>query len=221
MKAVALGAVYTSMKTAYLWGGIVLALSGLAFARVDTKKTNPERQVADLLDSLIQPRFQVTNGKDFGMSRVVPVRQGHGHMGVLQPETEAEKKILAEVAQSGYEYKLGFVHTGYQLSRYARKLPTYPTTPTFERIWRDNQDYNDSDASARDDAGKAVLAALEKRPSGKEIETHSGTWAVFARPVLAQKESCASCHANAKVGQPMGAMVYLVRSLKLSERTVR
>lgn len=200
---------------------VLFCLLGLAFVPADTKKTNPERQVADLLDSMIQPRFQVTNGKDFGMSRVVPRMQGHGHMGMLQPETEAEKKILADVAQSGYEYKLGFVHTGYQLNRYARKQPTVSTTPTFERIWRDNQDYNDPDASVRDAAGKAVLAALEKRPNGKEIEAHSGTWAVFARPVLAQKETCASCHANVKVGQPMGAMVYLVRSLKPSERSPR
>lgn len=205
------------MKTILVFGAIL----GLAIFPADTKKTNPERQVADLLDSVIQPRFQVTNGKDFGISRVAPVRQGHGHMGMLQPETEAEKKILADVAQSGYEYKLGFVHTGYQLSRFARKLPTYSTTPTFERIWRDGKDHDDTDTTARDDAGKAVLTALEKRPNGKEIEAHSGTWAVFARPVLAQKESCASCHANVKVGQPMGAMVYLVRSLKPSERTVR
>ena len=50
--------------------GAVVVIQGSR--RSDERKTSPERETAELLDALIQPRFQVTNGKDFGMSRVVP-----------------------------------------------------------------------------------------------------------------------------------------------------
>lgn len=176
----------------------------------DESKTNPERETAELLDSLVQPRFQVTNGKDFGMSRLAPRIKGHGHMGRIEPESEAEKRILAQVAALGCEYRLGFVHTGYQLSRFTAKSVS-AKTPDYEPIWRDNQDYIAHKAESLAPYTERILPTVGRLERGAKIDMQQGEWQVFLRPVKAEKETCASCHAGTKTGQVMGAMVYLVK----------
>lgn len=194
-------------------GTLALVLGALALQGsrgYEDSKTNPERETAELLDSLVQPRFQVTNGKDFGMSRLAPRIKGHGHMGRIEPESESEKRILAQVAALGCEYRLGFVHTGYQLSRFTAK-PVPTNIPDYEPIWRDNQDYNahkDESLAAYKDRILPKAGQLER---GAKIDTQQGEWQVFLRPVKAEKATCTSCHAGVKVSQVMGAMVYLVK----------
>ena len=189
----------------------LVAAVGLAVGHTDSDaKTNPERQVADLLDSVIQPRFQVTNGKDFGISRIAPKIKGHGHMGILKPENDKEAKALEQVAASGYEYKLGFVHNGFALSRYSAKTIPAKDLPSFDRIWKDNNDYKEKDLPGLESVGSKVLAKAERLEKGQGIEVESGDWRVFVRPVKAERDTCASCHAGVKPGQTMGAMVYLI-----------
>lgn len=195
--------------------GVLLAMVGLALARTDSTKdakTNPERQVADLLDSVIQPRFQVTNGKDFGISRVAPKIKGHGHMGMLKPENDKEAKILEQVTASGYEYKLGFVHNGFALSRYSGKAVSAKELPSFDRIWKDNKDFIEKALPGLEAAATKVLAKADRLEKGQDVEVESGDWHVFVRPIKAERETCASCHAGVKPSQVMGAMVYLVRA---------
>ena len=194
-------------------GTLALLLGALAVQgsrSSDEAKTSPERETAELLDALVQPRFQVTNGKDFGMSRLAPRIKGHGHMGRIEPESEAEKRILAQVAALGCEYRLGFVHTGYQLSRFTAK-PTPNATPDFEVIWRDNQDYYTHKTESLTPYKERILPKVDQLERGAKIDTQQGDWQVFLRPVKAEKETCASCHAGVKTSQVMGAMVYLVK----------
>lgn len=176
----------------------------------EESKTNPERETAELLDSLVQPRFQVTNGKDFGMGRIAPLIKGHGHMGLIEPESEAEKRILAQVTALGCEYRLGFVHTGYQLSRYTGKA-VRTNTPDFETVWRDNADYNAHKNESLAPYKERILPMVGQLERGAKIDTQQAEWQVFLRPVKAEKATCASCHAGVKTGQVMGAMVYLVK----------
>lgn len=194
----------------WIVAGALMVAVGMALARAETP-TNPERRVADLLDEVIQPRFQVTNGKDFGISRIAPKIQGHGHMGMLKPESEKEAKTLELVATSGYEYKLGFVHTGFSLSRFSGKSVPSEVLPSFDRIWKDNKDYNDKTLPGLDAVGERVLAKAGRLERGHDIELASGEWHVFVRPVKSERETCASCHAGVQKNQVMGAMVYLIR----------
>ena len=179
--------------------------------RSDERKTSPEHQTAELLDSLIQPRFQVTNGKDFGMSRVIPKIAGHGHIGMLQPESDADKRVLEKVTLLGCDYRLGFVHTGYNLSRRTGKAAV-GKIPDFETTWRNTADY---EAHKNEDLmpyKEHILPLVGRLERGAKINTQQGEWQVFLRPVKAERETCVSCHAGVKPGQVMGAMVYLVQS---------
>ena len=196
-------------------GVITLVAFGLAIqgSLSDERKTSPERETAELLDTLVQPRFQVTTDSHFGISRLVPKIQGHGHMGMLQPESDAEKRVLAQVATLGCDYRLGFVHTGYRISRYTGK-PVPAKTPDLEMIWRDNTDYHAHKNEELALYKERILPSTERLERGAKLDTRQGEWQIFLRPVKAEKETCVSCHAGVKPGQVMGAMAYLVKRPK-------
>ena len=195
-------------------GALALMLGAMAVVQGsrsgDEAKTSPERQTAELLDSLIQPRFQVTNGTNFGMSRIAPRIQGHGHIGAIKPENDTDKQALAQVGQLGCDYRLGFIHTGYNLSRFGAKA-TAQKTPHFTMIWHDVADYNAHKGENLALFSERILPTVGRLEKGAKIDTQQGEWQVFLRPVKAEKETCVSCHAGIKPGQTMGAMVYLVK----------
>ena len=58
---------------------------------------------------------------------------------------------------------------------------------------------------------KAIcMTALPRVKRGLSVQLSTATERVFLRPIKADKASCLSCHAGAKMGETLGAMVYTV-----------
>lgn len=67
---------------------------------------------------------------------------------------------------------------------------------------------------------QAAAIALPNLLKGKAQEKTVGGWLVVMRPVCASKDSCLTCHAGAKRGDTLGAMVYAVsNTVNKSEST--
>ena len=83
---------------------------------------NNPRDVADLLDQYVQPRFLDDAGKIFGMDRVIHPVEGHRpvfsvSVALLDEirwlENPTEKKIIAAVKATKYGYFVGFLHVAH------------------------------------------------------------------------------------------------------------
>ena len=196
-----------------------LLAGSLAGAQEDAS-SGPERRVTKLLDSVVQPRFQILDPiRGFGLRRVAPMpvagrpvrtTEIHGHAkllgGVLKPENDQERAFLTEVKALNCQYVLGFLHLGYRLDRETGRH-TGSTKPAFEYV-------GEVDTSLQE--GREVLqAALGEKvrllKRGNPLELEHAHWQVSVRPVKAVGNQCASCHAGVNAGQVMGAMVYFVK----------
>jgi hypothetical protein len=202
------------------------AIAGVGYAtwHKNTMKSAASSDAASLLHAIIGPRFQVTNNRDFGMSRIVPKVEGHGHMGNLTPENEAEKRLLKQIEASPYEFRAGFVHTGYQVSRRTGQPVKETSLPRYEVIHLLNQTKEPRRARRRttekfvelEQQGKQMEPILLKTKAtfetGHDVNFKSTDgWDVSVRPISAQKNTCISCHTDIKKGEVMGAMVYFTR----------
>ena len=171
------------------------------------------QQVADTLDSIVQPRFQQSAGR-FGMDRISFA--GHNNVYELESQTREERRKFRQVNAAHRPYVIAFLHCahkpGEDLTTHTRDkqepfkpyLQTLSTATATEAGTEKLMSWSDADLS------KAVLPALPVLRQGVGVDRDFGNWEVVLRPVRALHSSCLTCHAGAKRGDTLGVMVYAV-----------
>jgi hypothetical protein len=109
-----------------------------------------ERTIADALDAIMQPRFQKDAGV-FGISRLVPLIQGHNALGgsdIIAPaidrgsqfrirrnaDDEREQTLITDAKQPGNLFIVGFLHIAHPQGQMQRPQNPPPRTPQRERL---------------------------------------------------------------------------------------
>jgi hypothetical protein len=202
----------------------VLLLSAFAGAQEQTDiPADRERQVAECLDQVIQPRFRVIDPVTRGLGVFGPggrtsipapskaltrvrTREIRGHkeeaLPKLRAENPEEKALLGKVAELKCSYRLAFLHLGYRLNR---------LTGDHLDSSKPRLELGELAANETKEVSDKIVAQLRMVKRGAPLELENGGWHVFVRPIKASKAECASCHRGINTGQVMGAMVYLVK----------
>lgn len=216
--------------------GSLLLLAALPPTRGQSiGKAETPLQVAQLLDCVIQPRFQEDAGV-FGLSRIITLI-GHERVASLQPRTDQEESLLHRANAANREYMLGFLHTthvpgqmrrqGVSPSVAPRPVPmavpaevayfTLITHVVKERLPRGGFPGSFTPTArmrqfSRDCAQIEKVAKSEwiRRKGNGEAVADCDGWKVVLRPVRALKDSCVNCHQGSKRGDTLGVMVYAV-----------
>jgi hypothetical protein len=208
------------------------AIAGVGYAKWHKSATSGN--ASSLLHAVIGPRFQTVNNRDFGMSRIVPKVKGHGHMGSLAPENETENRLLQQVEASPYEFRAGFIHTGYQVNRINGQPIVETNLPRYEPIYLMSPNNQTTRPTAKEvletrekfeainEQAKAMQETLIKTKAtfetGHDVNFKSPDgWDVSVRPISAQRDTCVSCHTGIKKGKVMGAMVYFTHLRQVSD----
>jgi hypothetical protein len=185
-------------------------------------KADTPLKVADVLDRLIQPRFQRFD-LGFGVtSRLVRV-VGHNAV-LLRAETTEEKRLLADADAANRAYVIAFLHCVHVPATAYRNVKgqTVKIPPSLGRGGdRPALRYVAARESARERGGyyqvfnanaaewqKATLKALPRLMKGEIVNAESGEWLLAMRPVKASRKECLNCHTNSKLGDTLGVMVY-------------
>ena len=171
------------------------------------------QQVADTLDSIVQPRFQQSAGR-FGMDRIAFA--GHDNVYGLASQTAGERRKFRRVNAAHRPYVIAFLHCahkpGEDLITHTRdkqeaftpSLQTLAAATSTQAGTEKLMAWSDADLS------KAVLPSLPVLRQGLGVDRDYGNWQVVLRPVRALHASCLTCHAGAKRGDTLGVMVYAV-----------
>ena len=182
-----------------------------------TQSLRTAAQVAETLDSYVQPRFEILRDKNFGAIRIVYPK----HAGIVQLKVDSlrEKDLIANVNAARREYAICLLHCaprppqgGYNdplrlQVLYFKHLKTGHDANTNEYL-TDVAEKNELDCNAIE---KKAAEVLPKLMAGQSQRTESAKWEVLMRPVLASKQVCLSCHTEAKQGDTLSVMVYAVR----------
>ena len=177
-------------------------------------------QVAEALDSYVQPRFEILRNKDFGAIRITYRK----HAGVVQlkVDTPQEKQIIANVNAANRDYAICLLHC---VSK--PPLDYWPTNPNLDLLYFNqqqvitNSDYYPPDTIATkqldfETIEKQAISVIPALMAKSEQRVLTRDWEVLMRPVPARR-ACLSCHAGAKNGDTLGVMVYAVRKTKRGE----
>lgn len=171
------------------------------------------QQVADTLDSIVQPRFHQNAGR-FGVDRIVFA--GHDNIYGLSGVTASEKRRFRLVNAAHRPYVIAFLHCAHKpgrdlLSKTRDKegaekpfLQTLAAATSTDSGSQKLRDWGDSHLE------KAVLPDVPTLRQGAGMDRDLGNWRLVLRPVLASRDSCLGCHAGAKRGDTLGVMVYAV-----------
>jgi hypothetical protein len=175
-------------------------------------------QVAEALDSYVQPRFEILRDKNFGAIRIVYRK----HAGIVQLKVDSpeEKALIANVNAAGRDYAISLLHCAPKPNRGNSEV-----TPKLELLYFNQQplirDTTFSFGGAKEVAEKnhldlnslqeKAVDALPELMADKKKKVTGSSWEILMRPVLASKPACVSCHTNAKLGSTLGVMVYAVR----------
>ena len=189
---------------------LALTLPALSI-RSDTASQTPQ-QVADTLDSIVQPRFQKNAGR-FGVDRVLLA--GHDTAYGLAAENAGERRKFQQVRAAHRPYVIAFLHCAHKPGQYAhsKERSDSMTDPFVETLAAETATEDGvsklwewSDANL----DKAVLPEVTTLRQGNGVDKDFGNWRIVLRPVRADKDACLSCHAGAKRGDTLGVMVYAV-----------
>lgn len=228
----------------FLTGAVAASLLGVVYARsvhADAAKdraraietaTDPAEKVAALADAILQPRFQIVDGRRFGISRVITV-SGHENVARFLAEGDAEKPLFAALKAQDRPLAIGFLHMGHELGY--KPQPTADGGPArtlpAETIEKARQQYRDVKpygslvhvgrdtsgamlAGAHNDLAKSWAPLAEKAKAGTTTRLRAGEFDVFVRPVKSESATCQGCHAGTKLGDTLGALVYYVGKAK-------
>jgi hypothetical protein len=191
---------------------LALSLQGRPALPPPTSAETPQ-QVADTLDSIVQPRFQQNAGR-FGVDRIAFA--GHDNIYGLSGVTASEKRRFRRVNAAHRPYVIAFLHCAHKpgrdlLSKTRDKeeapIPSLQTLAAAtatdtgsQKLW----DWSDTHLE------KAVLPDLPVLRQGTGMDRDLGNWRLVLRPVRASRDSCLGCHAGARRGDTLGVMVYAV-----------
>jgi hypothetical protein len=207
----------------------VLCLAGFGISLVTTGVLPafsggelPPKAELDRLDAAIQARFQITDTRKFGISRI-PTK--HPAMQRMEPQTDGEKSVLRSLSDQSWAVVLYAARppmvehlvsrpdakTGASTVAGARSALVeqegrpyqYRTLPDGKRpepllVMVGPLQLTERPATApkltADNAG--VKKLLAQAMSGKEARLEVDRWQLVARPVRAGNEACVSCHAK-------------------------
>ena len=185
-----------------------------------TQKLDSGMQVAEALDSYVQPRFEILRDKNFGAIRIVYRK----HAGIVQLKVDSpeEKALIANVNAAGRDYAIGLFHCAPTPDWWSPEAgdPYLDLLYLNQKPFVGETGYPTVRESAEKPSARYLdLAEIERRAkgalpelmAGKEKKISGSSWEILMRPVLASKPACVSCHANAKLGSTLGVMVYAVR----------
>ena len=200
---------------------LALAAGGLPFAlalssaghSVPPASVETPQQVADTLDSIVQPRFKQNAGR-FGVDRIVFA--GHDNIYALTATTASERRRFRRLNSAHRPYVIAFLHCAHKPGRdllsktrggdeaakpYLQTLATATATnPGSQKLF----DWSNTHLE------KVVLPDLPTLRRGTGLDRDLGNWRLVLRPVLASRQACLGCHAGAKRGDTLGVMVYAV-----------
>jgi hypothetical protein len=171
------------------------------------------QQVADTLDSIVQPRFQKNAGR-FGVDRIVFA--GHDNIYSLSGMTAFERSLFRRVNAAHRPYVIAFLHCAHKPGRDLLTKTrdtadlTRPSLQTLASATATSDgtqklfDWSDTHLE------KAVLPSLSVLRQGTGTDRDFGNWRLIMRPVQASRDSCLGCHTGAKRGDTLGVMVYAV-----------
>lgn len=176
-------------------------------------------QVAETLDSYVQPRFEILRDRNFGAFRITYKK----HAGVVQlkVDSEQEKRLIANANAAKREYVICLLHC-------APKPPSEvkTTSPKLQILYfnrrkvvndMDNDPHSASTTIASErkfdfeGLGARAVESLPQLMKGGEVRASDDSWDYLMRPVRASKQACLNCHTGAKAGSTLGVMVYAVR----------
>ena len=193
---------------------LILALSSdCRPAPLSSAAAETPQQVADTLDSIVQPRFQKNAGR-FGVDRIVFA--GHDNIYSLVGMTSSEKRRFRRVNAAHRPYVIAFLHCAHKPGRdlLTKTRDTdndaVPSLQTLASATATNSgsqklfDWSDTHLE------KAVLPSLPVLRRGTGLDQDFGNWRLVMRPVQASRDSCLGCHVGAKRGDTLGVMVYAV-----------
>jgi hypothetical protein len=184
----------------------------------DSTKNETPLRVAELLDEIVQHRFEDDSGV-FGITRLV-TPAGHSRLSVNRNPSTLEP-TYADADRYGRAYAVLFYRIAHPPGRYRNPPGTAPARES-ARIpflisigsgghpkWTPGslmREQRDILPRIKQHAGQK-LAHLKQ---GKEVLLELDHRLVLMRPVKASKSSCLGCHTGAKKGQALGVMVYLI-----------
>ena len=204
------------------WAGLTgtigaLAVVGVVLAWAEMGGADePARRVADLLDSVVQPRFQKDAGV-FGTSRIATV-EGHESIARFRAADPVEAAVLSTANALGRDYMICFLHVSHVPGTFknakvtrtaAREFRPYLTPLAVPDVNAFPAAKPERNAEARSYEAP-VLEALPRLKAGEKAEAVAGRRLLVMRPVRALQASCMKCHVNAKQGDTLGVMVYAV-----------
>ncbi len=196
-------------------GGTTLLLIAALFASASPSPPGPSpRQVAETLDSIVQPRFQQNAGR-FGVDRVLI--QGHDNVYDIEDGSRSDHRKLSRVKSARRPFIIAFLHCVHKPGHDVGSKKTYPIDTPFKPYTEilasgtvtssgTNKLYNWGEAHLL----SVTAPALPKLRQGKKVDVETGNWLVTMRPVRANHDACLGCHEGAKRGDTLGVMVYAV-----------
>lgn len=187
----------------------------------ETATSETPQQVADTLDSIVQPRFQQNAGR-FGMDRIF--FDGHDNIYGLSAMTSAEKRGFRHINAAHRPYVIAFLHCTHRPGQdlgpgeRLKKMPVStvaeaPVKPSVETLATATSTDSGNDRLREwgdKNLDKVVVPSWPVLKQGIGVDRDFGNWQVVMRPVRASKSSCLSCHAGAKRGDTLGVMIYAV-----------
>ncbi len=214
------------------YDAVVYNLPGetLASSAQPTASLKTAMQVAETLDSYVQPRFEILRDKNFGAFRITYKK----HAGVVQlkVDSEKERELIANANATKREYVISLLHCALKphpaRSRDLKKLQILyfnQQKVSYDYDW----DINTPQAEKMAGANKFDLEYLQEKAvenlpqlmKGREFRASDASWDYLMRPVLASKQACLNCHTGAKMGDTLGVMVYAVRKTTTSKSVKR
>jgi len=173
------------------------------------------QQVAETLDSIVQPRFQQNAGR-FGVDRVFAL-DGHGNVHWVESDSRAERRRFAVVKASHRPYVIAFLHTahkpGAHIDPATKPEASDQPVPSINALTAVGATQVGADRIydwANAQLKPVVTAHLVTLRQGQSAQANYQNWVVVMRPVRALHPGCITCHAGAKRGDTLGVMVYAV-----------
>ena len=172
-------------------------------------------QVADALDSIVQPRFQQNAGR-FGVDRVFAL-DGHGSVHWVESDSRAERRRFALVKTSHRPYVIAFLHTahkpGAHIDPATKPQESDMPVPSINSLTAVGASQVGADRMydwANAHLKPVVTAHMATLKQGLPAQADYQNWVVVMRPVRALHQGCITCHVGAKRGDTLGVMVYAV-----------
>lgn len=199
---------------------VLTALLGVvcAGAQVGLPPASPGATAA-AWDSIVQARFHRVRPGHFGehaLFGLLGEAPAAGAVNPLDSQSPQESAQLAPAIRSGRIVLVGILHCRFKPSRdvsldKSTKPDAFqPSAEAVECIAPSQAAAANRLAWARKRFGSAALPAFPMAMRNEPYNSHYAGYLVAVRPVTAHAPICLTCHHGAKVGDTLGAVIYLV-----------